>query len=331
MMFSTPAFMRIFEQATPEAPTPLTTTFRFSIFSPVIFRAFRRAASTTIAVPCWSSWKTGMSSISFRRSSTSKQRRGGDVLEVDAAPRGRDRGDGADEDVGVLRVDADRVGVDPAELLEEHRLALHDRHAGGGADVAEPEHRGAVGDDGDHVALQGEVEGLAAVLGDRRAHAGDARHVGDREVVARLERHARGHLDLAALVHAEGAVERGQHLHAVEPPGGGHDRVGVLLVGGVHHQLADHRPVARPHQVDRADVAADRADRGRELAERVGLARVHLDAEGDAVLGARGDGHRCSLRAVRERGASIASASGPRSILRPCPTPPLRPRPGRSS
>ena len=31
-------------------------------------------------------------------------------------------------------------------------------------------------------------------------------------------------------------------------------------------------PVARPHQVDRADVAADRADGGRELAEQVGLA-----------------------------------------------------------
>ncbi len=72
MMFSTPAFIRIFEHATPDAPTPETTTFRFSILSPVIFRALSRAASTTIAVPCWSSWKTGMSSISLRRSSTSK-------------------------------------------------------------------------------------------------------------------------------------------------------------------------------------------------------------------------------------------------------------------
>ena len=73
MMFSTPAFMRIFEQATPDAPTPLTTTFRSAISSPVIFRALRSAASTTMAVPCWSSWKTGMSSISLSRSSTSKQ------------------------------------------------------------------------------------------------------------------------------------------------------------------------------------------------------------------------------------------------------------------
>ncbi len=34
----------------------------------------RSAASTTIAVPCWSSWKTGMASASSSRRSISKQR-----------------------------------------------------------------------------------------------------------------------------------------------------------------------------------------------------------------------------------------------------------------
>ena len=33
-----------------------------------------RAASVTIAVPCWSSWKTGMSSACWSRCSISKQR-----------------------------------------------------------------------------------------------------------------------------------------------------------------------------------------------------------------------------------------------------------------
>ena len=37
-------------------------------------RELRSAPSTTIAVPCWSSWKTGMSSISRSRASISKQR-----------------------------------------------------------------------------------------------------------------------------------------------------------------------------------------------------------------------------------------------------------------
>ena len=51
-----------------------------------------------------------------------------DVLEVDAAEAGRDALDGLDDLVGVLGVQADREGVDAGELLEEHRLALHDRH-----------------------------------------------------------------------------------------------------------------------------------------------------------------------------------------------------------
>ena len=38
------------------------------------FAALISAASVTTAVPCWSSWKTGMSSVAFRRSSISKQR-----------------------------------------------------------------------------------------------------------------------------------------------------------------------------------------------------------------------------------------------------------------
>ncbi len=212
---------------------------------------------------------------------------------------------------GSLRVDADRVGVDPAELLEQHRLALHDGHAGRGADVAEAEDRGAVGDDRDHVALEGEVEGQAAVLGDRLAHARHPGHVGDREVVARLERHPGGHLDLAALVHPEGAVERRDHLHPVEARRRGHDRVGVILVGGVDHQLADQRAVARPHEVDRADVAAHRADGRRELPKEIGLGRVHLDAEGDAVLGARRDGQRGSLRGCGNGGQHSQPVRGP--------------------
>ena len=41
---------------------------------PVNRNEFSNAASTTTAVPCWSSWNTGMSSSSFNRSSISKHR-----------------------------------------------------------------------------------------------------------------------------------------------------------------------------------------------------------------------------------------------------------------
>ena len=122
------------------------------------------AASTTIAVPCWSSWKTGMSSDSRSRRLDLEAARRGDVLEVDAAEAGRDHLDRADDLVGVLAGQADRPGVDVGEPLEQRGLALHHRHRGAGADVAEAEHRRAVGDDGDRVALDGEPADVLGVL-----------------------------------------------------------------------------------------------------------------------------------------------------------------------
>src|SRR5215213_6007109 len=74
VVFLAPAAIMILAQATPEAPTPLTTMRRSSTPLLTILRELIRAASTTTAVPCWSSWKTGMSSSSFSRSSTSKHR-----------------------------------------------------------------------------------------------------------------------------------------------------------------------------------------------------------------------------------------------------------------
>ena len=74
MMSVTPAATIIFVQAIPAAPRPSITTRSDSIGLPMIFSELNSAAMTTIAVPCWSSWKTGMSSRSRSRSSISKQR-----------------------------------------------------------------------------------------------------------------------------------------------------------------------------------------------------------------------------------------------------------------
>ena len=60
--------------ATPAAPAPTITTFTSPARLPTTRSEFRNAASTTTAVPCWSSWKTGMSSSSRSRRSISKQR-----------------------------------------------------------------------------------------------------------------------------------------------------------------------------------------------------------------------------------------------------------------
>ena len=61
-------------QATPAAPAPTTTTLTSAASFSTTRSAFVSAASTTIAVPCWSSWKTGMSRSARRRRSISKQR-----------------------------------------------------------------------------------------------------------------------------------------------------------------------------------------------------------------------------------------------------------------
>ncbi len=58
----------------PAAPAPQTTTLTSSSAFCTQRSALVSAASTTIAVPCWSSWNTGMSSSSRSRRSTSKHR-----------------------------------------------------------------------------------------------------------------------------------------------------------------------------------------------------------------------------------------------------------------
>ena len=59
---------------TAAAPAPLMTTRTDSFFFPTTFSALLRPASVITAVPCWSSWKMGMSQCSFSFSSISKHR-----------------------------------------------------------------------------------------------------------------------------------------------------------------------------------------------------------------------------------------------------------------
>ena len=89
--------------------------------------------------------------------------RRGDVLEVDPAVDRGERLDDGDDLLGVLGVQADRPGVDAGELLEQRGLALHHRQGRGRADVAEPEHRRAVGDHRDRVALDRQPAGVLGV------------------------------------------------------------------------------------------------------------------------------------------------------------------------
>ena len=128
---------------------------------PVTVAALRSAASTTIAVPCWSSWKTGMSSASRSRSSISKQR-GAEMSSRLMPPKdGAIRTTVSTISSASVVVEHDRDRVEPGELLEQRGLALHHRQRGGRADVAEAEHRGAVADHRDQPRAPGVACGPA--------------------------------------------------------------------------------------------------------------------------------------------------------------------------
>ena len=60
-------------QAMLAAPAPLTTSLNLAMSRPVSSSAFSSPAAAMMAVPCWSSWKTGMSSSSLSFSSMMKQ------------------------------------------------------------------------------------------------------------------------------------------------------------------------------------------------------------------------------------------------------------------
>ena len=88
---ASPAVSRMLAHATPAAPAPEMTIFSELISRPSTAVAPRRAASSTIAVPCWSSCMTGQSSASITRRSISKQR-GAEMSSKLTAPKlGRSR------------------------------------------------------------------------------------------------------------------------------------------------------------------------------------------------------------------------------------------------
>ena len=107
-----------------------------------------------IAVPCWSSWKTGMSISSRSRLLDDEAVRRLDVLEIDAAEGGPEIAHAVDELVDVLGVDLEVDGIDVGEALEQHRLAFHHRLGGERAEIAEAEDGGAVGDHRDQIAAR---------------------------------------------------------------------------------------------------------------------------------------------------------------------------------
>ena len=121
----------------------------------------------------------------------------GDILEIDAAERAGDVVHRLHELVHVLRLHAQRECVHIAERLEEHALALHDRHTGFGTDVAETEHRAAVRDDGAEIPPARQLVAFLNILLDLQTWLRHAGRVRERKIVLRSDRHGRLYFDLA--------------------------------------------------------------------------------------------------------------------------------------
>ena len=208
-------------QASAAAPAPEATIFTLPIFLPARCSAFCTAAATMMAVPCWSSWKTGIFMRSFSWASTSKH--SGALMSSRLMPPkvGSSADTTDDHALDLVRVDLDVEHVDAGEFLEQHRLAFHHRLGGERADIAEAEHRGAVGDDGDEVCPRGELGGLRRIGGDRLAGGGDARRIGERQVVLVAERLGRLDFELSgprqAVIDERAGAQvvgyRGGHCH----------------------------------------------------------------------------------------------------------------------
>ena len=202
----TPAASRILVTATPAAPAPEITTRVVSISRPVSFRAFSRAASTTTAVPCWSSWKTGMSSSRLSRSSISKQR-GAEMSSRLIPPKlGASRTTVSTISSGSWVSSVIGTASTPPNALNRTALPSITGIDARGPMLPRPEYGGAVGDDGDGVRHPCVLVVQGRVGGDRLAHPGDTRRVGHRQVVAPVERDRRADLHLAADVQVEHRV-----------------------------------------------------------------------------------------------------------------------------
>src|SRR2546428_4418875 len=223
--------------------------------------------------------------------------RGRDILQVDAAEHRRDGFDDGHDLVHVLGGQAEREGVDPGALLEDERLALHDRLGAVGADVAEPEHGGAVRHDGDAVLLDGQRVRLLGILVDGHADASDARRVGHGEIVAGLDRNLPSDLDLPAEVHEKRAIGDVDDANTGHGPNPFDDLLGMALVARLDAEIARDRRLAHLDEIDGADVAAGLADGRRYFAQHPRLV-FDLETHGDAMTRARSVDHYPSRTAV---------------------------------
>ncbi len=96
-----------------------------------------------------------------------------------------------------LKSDAEGERIHIAESFEQDALALHHRHAGLGANVAQTQNGGAVGDHGAQVVAAGQLIGLVYILLNFQAGLGNAGGVGQGKIFLGGHGHHSPHFDFA--------------------------------------------------------------------------------------------------------------------------------------
>ena len=125
-----------------------------------------------------------------------------DVLEIYAAKGGAEVAHGADKFIDILGVNLEIDGIDIGEALEEHGLAFHDRFRGERAQIAKAQNGGAIGDDGDEIALGRIIIGGIGIFSDGADRHGDARAIGQRQIALGGHGLCRIDFELSGLSHA---------------------------------------------------------------------------------------------------------------------------------
>ena len=283
--------------AVPAAPAPERTT-RHSVSSFSTTRsALVSAARTTIAVPCWSSWKTGMSRLSRSRRSISKQR--GAAMSSRLMPPKPGAIISTALTISSVSWLARQIGQASmlANRLNSAALPSITGSAAPGPMLPRPSTAEPSVTTATLLPLMVSRETSSGWLYSAMLTRPTPGRVGHRQVVAVLQRDLGVDLDLAADVEQEGPVADLVDLDAVD----GVDRllelVGVVGVAGRAGDVEDQPLTGRVDDVDRGDHAAGRGDRGRHRPDDPVVGR-RVQAHGDRVR-RRGDGHALSLTPAR--------------------------------
>ena len=115
----------------------------------------------------------------------------GNILQIHAAEASGYQGDGVYNGIHVVGAYAERNCVHVAEFLEEGAFALHNGHARLRTDIAQTQHRRAVGYYRDKVGTAREVIAFVYILLNFKAGLCHSRRIGEREILARLHGTAR--------------------------------------------------------------------------------------------------------------------------------------------